>query len=176
VTRCSNVYGPGDLHLNRLIPAVIKRILSGEKVWVRKGTERIYREYTYVEDVAEAYLLLAQSARPLESGLTAEEAYDQIAYNIGSGEVHTAEQVARTILRLMGRDEEVELEDEYIGPELPSQYLATQKFRLEFPQWEPHSFEEGLQETIEWYQTFLRLKKVKETTPQEQQRRVTVNA
>ena len=169
VTRCSNIFGPADLHFSRLIPGTIKRLFLESRACVRKSQEHVYREYTYVDDVAEAYLLLAESTRPLEPGLSAEEAYDQVAYNIGSGEVRTAEQVVRIIMRLIGRDyTEIELKDGSVGPELPSQYLATQKFRLEFPQWQPQSFEEGLKETIAWYQAFFESKRMPTTILREE--------
>ncbi len=62
VSRFGNIYGPGDLHWNRLIPGAMRALVSGEVLDIRSdGT--LTRDYLYVKDVAQTYLLLAEKAK-----------------------------------------------------------------------------------------------------------------
>src|SRR5262249_40737226 len=59
VTRCGNLYGPGDLNWNRLVPGTIRSALRGERPIIRSdGT--FVRDYFYVEDAVAAYVELAE--------------------------------------------------------------------------------------------------------------------
>ncbi|MGI0483668.1 NAD-dependent epimerase/dehydratase family protein, partial [Geminocystis sp. CENA526] len=59
IARCGNFYGGGDLNWNRIIPGTIRSILKGENPIIRSNGQYI-RDYLYVEDGANAYMLLAQ--------------------------------------------------------------------------------------------------------------------
>lgn len=59
ITRCGNLYGGGDLNFNRIIPQTIQLVLNGEAPEIRSdGT--FVRDYFYIEDAVQAYLLLAE--------------------------------------------------------------------------------------------------------------------
>ena len=62
VTRCGNLYGGGDLNFDRIVPGTIRSALKGERPLVRSDGTMV-RDYIYVKDVAEAYLLLAERMR-----------------------------------------------------------------------------------------------------------------
>ncbi len=59
VTRCGNIYGPGDTNWQRLIPGVIRSVLTGEHLVIRSdgGPRRVYN---YVDDIISAYLMIAE--------------------------------------------------------------------------------------------------------------------
>src|SRR5262245_2903627 len=59
VTRCGNFYGGGDLNWNRIVPGTIRSVLRGQRPVIRSDGLFV-RDYFYVEDGAEAYLLLAE--------------------------------------------------------------------------------------------------------------------
>src|SRR5262249_53333569 len=59
ITRCGNLYGPGDLNFNRLVPGAIRSALLNEPPIIRSDGKYI-RDYFYVRDAAEAYLKLAE--------------------------------------------------------------------------------------------------------------------
>ncbi len=60
ITRCGNLYGPGDTNWKRLFPGVIRQLLEGERPVIRSdGT--LTRDYLYVEDAASCNLLLAEA-------------------------------------------------------------------------------------------------------------------
>jgi nucleoside-diphosphate-sugar epimerase len=64
VARLFTVYGPGE-HSDRLLPSIRRAAATSEPVGLTRGLQR--RDFTYVEDVAEALLRLAVSpARPGE--------------------------------------------------------------------------------------------------------------
>ncbi len=59
ITRCGNIYGPGDTNWQRLIPGAIRSVLTGETLVIRSdgGPRRVYN---YVDDIIDAYLLIAE--------------------------------------------------------------------------------------------------------------------
>jgi CDP-glucose 4,6-dehydratase len=60
ITRCGNVYGPGDSNWQRIVPGTIRDYLLG-KVPVIRSDGSLVREYNYVDDIIDAYLLVAES-------------------------------------------------------------------------------------------------------------------
>jgi len=72
ITRCGNIFGPGDFHFSRLVPDAIRAVLNGRSLKIRSdGT--FTRDYIFVEDVVSGNLLLAQS---LLKGKYAGEAFN----------------------------------------------------------------------------------------------------
>lgn len=62
VVRCGNIYGPNDSNWQRIVPGTIRSMLLGEKIIIRSdGTYR--REYNFIDDIVEAYLLIAQNLK-----------------------------------------------------------------------------------------------------------------
>ena len=59
VTRCGNIYGPGDTNWQRIIPGAVRAVLTNEPLVIRSdgGPKRVYN---YVDDIVEAYLLVAE--------------------------------------------------------------------------------------------------------------------
>jgi CDP-glucose 4,6-dehydratase len=88
IARCGNIYGGGDLNWSRIVPGTIRSLLQGDQPIIRSdGTFK--RDYLHVDDVVDAYLLLAEAAREGkhageafnfsdESPLTVREIYDLI--------------------------------------------------------------------------------------------------
>lgn len=60
ITRCANLFGPGDLNQSRLIPGTFRSILRAESPIIRSDGTPI-RDYLYVGDAVQANLLLAQA-------------------------------------------------------------------------------------------------------------------
>ena len=67
VTRCGNLFGGGDLNFNRLVPGTVRSALRAERPIIRSDGTMI-RDYVYVKDVAEAYLLLAEKMEDSSGG------------------------------------------------------------------------------------------------------------
>jgi len=60
ISRFGNVYGEGDLHMDRIIPGICKAIIKKKQLQIRSDGTYI-RDYIYVKDVVDGYLLLAQN-------------------------------------------------------------------------------------------------------------------
>ena len=59
ITRCANIFGGGDLQWTRLIPRTIRNALFDQAPTIRSdGT--FQRDYLYVKNIVEGYLLLAE--------------------------------------------------------------------------------------------------------------------
>lgn len=145
ITRCGNLYGPGDLNFNRIIPQTIRSILRGEQPVIRSDGTFI-RDYFFVKDAVHAYMQLAEKLEALNLGGE--------AFNFSNEIQLTVLDLVMKILQLTGS----ELKPVILGQgrhEIKHQYLSAQKAR-EMLGWYPeHTVDEGLKKTIEWYQTFL---------------------
>jgi len=146
VTRCGNLFGAGDLNFNRLIPGTIRSALQDEAPLIRSdGT--FVRDYFYVRDAVEAYLQLAE--RVPGDGFTGE------AFNFGTETPLSVLEVVDVLLKVMKK---TKLKPKILAEathEIPKQYLDCAKARTRLG-WKPAwTFEDGLRETIEWYEGWL---------------------
>ncbi len=142
ITRCGNLYGPGDLNFNRLVPGTIRSALVDENPIVRSDGSFV-RDYFYVKDAVDAYVRLAERLPGAE--------FDGEAFNFGTETPMSVLDLVTLILRLMGKES---LEPVVLGQasnEIPAQYLDCAKARRLLG-WEPaYTLEDGLRETIDWY-------------------------
>ncbi len=146
VSRCSNLYGPGDLNMSRLVPATICAVLAGERPVIRSdGSPQ--RDYVYVKDAARAYLLLAEK--------TAEGPAAGQTYNIGTGVPLTVLEMVEMVIQASGKSD---LRPNVQGTswgEIRHQYLDCTKADTELG-WRPrYQVEAALAETYEWYREYL---------------------
>ena len=147
ITRFGNLFGGGDLNFNRLIPGTIRSVTRNEPPVIRSDGQ-FSRDYIYVEDAAQAYLLIAETMG-CNSALHGE------AFNFSYEAPLTAGQVVDQILEQMGRQD---LKPNILGTvsnEIPHQYLNSHKAREKL-EWQPlFNFDEGLRRTIRWYADWL---------------------
>ena len=148
ITRCGNLWGPGDLNFSRLVPGTIKSALLDERPVIRSdGTFR--RDYFHVRDAAAAYRLLAEK---MGSADVAGE-----AFYFGNERPLTVLEVVQRILGYMRKSHLEPIVLNQASAEIPEQYLDCSKARRVLA-WEPHgTFEERLEETIAWYRQHLPL-------------------
>ena len=147
ITRFSNVYGPGDYNFSRLIPGIIKSIIKNEEFLIRSNGKMV-REYTYVKDITNGCIKLAQEATKFKGE----------AFNFGSKDIFSVTEGIKKIQKIL----EVKINYKILDiakNEIPAQYLdwAKAKAKLE---WQPKtSFEKGIKETFVWYKDLSRNKK-----------------
>ncbi|MBK9712526.1 MAG: GDP-mannose 4,6-dehydratase [Kouleothrix sp.] len=146
VARCGNIYGGGDLNWSRIVPGTIRSLLNGQRPILRSdGT--FTRDYVYIRDVVEAYLLLA--LRASATGVRGE------AFNFGPERPVSVLEITQKIQALMGRLDLTPVILDQARAEIRDQYLDSGKARRLLG-WQPHyTIEQGLAETIRWYADFL---------------------
>lgn len=146
ITRCGNLYGGGDLNFNRLIPGTIRSALANEAPVIRSNG-LFSRDYFYVGDAVDAYLLLAER-------LPGERITGQ-AFNFGNEKPISVLALVQLILQQMDKADLEPIVLNEANHEIPDQYLDCSKARRELD-WHPHcSLEQGLRETIRWYREYL---------------------
>ena len=145
ITRFGNVYGGGDLNWARLIPDAIRRALRGEPLIIRSdGT--FTRDYIYVRDVARAYMLLAE--RLDEEGVRGE------AFNFSTETPISVLDLVARVHALMRQTPPAPDVRNTTRAEIRDQHLSAAKARERLG-WHPEfSLDEGLRETIAWYESF----------------------
>ena len=138
ISNCSNNYGPYQ-HIEKFIPRQITNILSGL-------TPKLYGEGLNVRDWIHASDHSSAVLRILESGKIGE------TYLIGADGEENNITVLRTILRLMGKDEN-DFEHVIDRPGHDMRYAIDGTRLREELGWEPQftNFEAGLADTITWY-------------------------
>lgn len=138
ISNCSNNYGPYQ-HIEKFIPRQITNILSGL-------TPKLYGEGLNVRDWIHASDHSSAVLRILESGKIGE------TYLIGADGEENNITVLRTILRLMGKDEN-DFEHVIDRPGHDMRYAIDGTRLREELGWEPQftDFEAGLVDTIAWY-------------------------
>jgi CDP-glucose 4,6-dehydratase len=139
VARCSNVYGPGDKNISRLIPRSIQRIASGEAPILYNGVHNYIREFIYIDDVVSAFIILAEKGMPGE------------AYCVGGTGQYSILELINTIVKLMNANVAPIIEDKDSNfKEIEVQYIDSTK--LQSLGWKPQTtLEVGLVESIKYY-------------------------
>lgn len=143
ITRCGNFYGGGDLNFNRIVPGTILSILRQERPIIRSNG-KFKRDYIYVEDGVEAYLLTAEK-------MAAQNLLGH-AFNFSYERPLRVTEVVNQILKAMGSTLRPRILNQ-ASNEIIDQYLASGKARRLLG-WKPsHSLDKSLQKTIDWYRT-----------------------
>src|SRR3989338_3600173 len=147
ITRNANTFGGADLNLSRIVPGVIKWVLHNE-VTVIRSDGKPKRDYVYVKDIANAYLLLGENLHRREVRGN--------AFNFGSGKPVSVLELFTRIIRLCGKKVKPHILNEARN-EIPAQWLSNRKAKKVLG-WKPrYSLDQGLRETIDWYKAYYRL-------------------
>lgn len=136
ITRCSNNYGPYQFP-EKLIPLTISRVLNDQKVPVY-GDGKNIRDWLHVYDHCTAIDLIMHEGENGE------------VYNIGGHNERTNLEVVKTIIKALGKSEElIEFVNDRLGHD---KRYAIDPMKLENLGWKPkYNFDTGIIQTIEWY-------------------------
>ncbi len=146
-----NTYGPGQSS-RAVIPTIITQALSGDLV--RLGNLEAIRDFTYLDDTVEGFLLAVQAGF-----------WDGETYNLGSGEEISIGEIAELIFRIMGKQPEIQVEPRRLRPEKSEvlRLISDNRKAKAALGWQPKvGMEEGLRRTIDWISTHLDLYKPEE--------------
>ena len=141
-----NLYGPGDNFdpsSSHVIPALIKKCIdareAGDDAIEAWGTGSPTREFFYVDDAAEAIVI-------------ATEQYNESdPVNLGAGTEISIKELLEMIVRLTKFDGRIEWDTSKPDGQ-PRRMLDTSRAQERFGFRARTSFEEGLRNTIDWYE------------------------
>jgi dTDP-glucose 4,6-dehydratase len=138
ITNCSNNYGPFQFP-EKVVPLFTTNALDDLPLPMYASTQN-KREWLHVLDHCEAIELVLRDGRAGET------------YNVGSGIEATIEEIADRVLRLTGKPATLKT----VVPDRPGhdrRYLLDATKIHDELEWSPaHGFEEGLAETVAWYE------------------------
>lgn len=136
-TRILSIYGPNDGD-NSMIMSTIRKLTNGEKASLTKGEQQW--DYLYSADAAKAMIALGESGKHGK------------VYCIGSGKTRALLDYVKVIKEMINPDAELGV-GEIPYAEKQVMYLCADIDELKKDTgFEPkYTFEEGIQETIEWY-------------------------
>lgn len=144
VTRFGNTYGEGDLNFSRIIPGIMKAIITNQPLEIRSDGKYI-RDYLYVDDVANGYLMLAGNIDKIKGE----------AFNFGSNEILSVIDLIKKVERILGKKINYQVLDNAHN-EIPYQSLDYSKIKKKLG-WEPqYSFGSTIKNIYNWYKKSLK--------------------
>jgi dTDP-glucose 4,6-dehydratase len=147
--RPSNNYGPWQ-YPEKLIPVIILKALRNEKIPVYGAGQNV-REWLHVSDCTDALFSI------LEEGKTGE------IYNVGSGEEKINIDVVKTVLKILGKpDDLIEFVKDRLGHDFRYS-LNSDKIRKQIGWKCKIHFPEGIERTVRWYVDHMEWVKSKKT-------------
>lgn len=138
ITRFGNVYGEGDLHLNRIIPGICEAVIKDKTLKVRSDGTYV-RDYLYVKDVVDGYLFLLDN-------------FDKIkgeAYNFSSNDTLSVLQLIQKAENILHTKIPYKIVNTAIN-EIPYQHLNHAK--IQSLGWKPrYTLNTSLSVVFDWY-------------------------
>ncbi len=143
ITRCGNLYGPGDYNFSRIVPDAVRCGLTGRRLFIRSDGKFV-RDYVFVKDIALAYMLLGR--KMLSEGIRGE------AFNFSNEEPLSVIQIVNAVYGSLRRAPDYAVLNQ-ADHEIKKQYLCAAKARRMLG-WKPrYTLRQGLEETVRWYKT-----------------------
>ncbi len=145
VTRCANIFGPGDLNFSRIIPDTIRSAILGNHPIIRSDGTPL-RDYIYIDDIVNAYLILTEYLYKDKVGAGE-------VFNFGSGKPIAVLDLVKKILLIAGKNDlsPVIMSRKKIKGEIDRQYLSSRKANRLLNWRTRYSLESGLKQAIAWY-------------------------
>jgi CDP-glucose 4,6-dehydratase len=146
VTRCGNLYGPGDLNWNRLIPHLCRAYISGKPPILRSDGTPL-RDYLYISDAVDAYMLLGASPWKGPINFAGGEAVsvNKVLQLVKEAYLHSRASVCQEPARTLNQPR----------TELQNQSLDCSAAHM--LGWKPKvSLRDGVCKTLQWYEKYLR--------------------
>lgn len=141
IARCANVFGPGDLNMNRIVPDTLRAIIKNKPLKIRSNGKMI-REYIYVKDSIDGYIKLAENIDKTKGE----------AFNIASKNVMSVIEIVKRISSILGMPVDFEILNQ-AETEIPEQHLDGSKIK-NLLDWEARTdFETAIRETFKWYES-----------------------
>ena len=138
IIRNANIYGGGDLHFDRIVPRTVRNLMVNRNPVIR-GDGSNLRDYIYIDDIVDGYILAAES-RELDIEI----------FNFGADTPFSVRQIIDTICNIYGSFVSPVYELQMSG-EIPNQHIDNSRVRDVLGWFPKTSLIEGIRETIDWY-------------------------
>lgn len=139
VSRFGNIYGPGDLNFNRIIPGMMKSIVKGNELELRSdGT--FLRDYVYVKDVVDGYIELAEQIDKSKGQ----------AFNFSTGYNYSVLDLIKKIEEILNKKIKYKIINNQKN-EIPAQSLNYNLVEKVLGWKSKINFEDSVNETFNWY-------------------------
>ncbi len=148
IVRPFNAYGPRQ-SARAVIPTIICQLLSGAKK-IKLGSVSPTRDYNYVKDVCEAYILIANSLKTVGEEI-----------NIATGREISIGNLAKKLIGKINPKAHIICDEARIRPKQSEveRLLGSNKKIHDLTGWKPqYSLDKGLDETIKWFKNTSALK------------------
>ena len=148
ITRCGNIYGPGDFNFSRLIPDAMRCLYFNKKLSIRSDGKFV-RDYVYVDDIVDGYIKISEVFKK---------------YDLSGEAFNLSDENPITVLKLIDKINKLGIKENKLSYrilnkakyEIKKQYLSSRKARRILG-WKPsNSLEEGLKKTLNWYFNYFR--------------------
>jgi CDP-glucose 4,6-dehydratase len=147
VSRFGNIFGPGDLNFNRIVPGIFKSIILNVPLIIRSDG-KFKRDYLFVKDAVNGYLALSENINK-----TAGE-----AFNFGTEDNYSVTELIKEIENILGLKCDYKIINSQIN-EIPFQSLDYSKAKKLLGWKCSNSFDESIKITYDWYLKFFKEKK-----------------
>ena len=138
ITRFGNIYGPGDINYNRIIPGILTSFIEKKPLEIRSDGTYV-RDYIYVKDVALAYVFLLKKIGSIKGQV----------YNISTDTTCSVLQLMKKTEKALRKKTSYRIMNTAIN-EIPYQHLDNSKITA--LGWRPsYTFKRGVRETYSWY-------------------------
>lgn len=147
ITRCGNIYGPGDLNFSRIVPETMQALILNKTLSIRSNGKFV-RDYIFIEDVVEGNLKIAENIDKTRGE----------AFNLSTKNKLSVLDVVNKIFDVVGKKVKVEILDE-VKNEIKNQYLSSEKASKVLGWDAKYSFEQGIKKTYPWYEKYFEVEK-----------------
>ncbi|WP_077289215.1 MULTISPECIES: NAD-dependent 4,6-dehydratase LegB [unclassified Thermosipho (in: thermotogales)] len=140
IIRPFNTYGPRQ-SARAIIPTIISQLLSG-KEQIKLGNLTPTRDLTYVKDTVNGFITVGLHEKTIGD-----------VFNLGTGKEISIGDLAKKIMKLLGKEVEIVTDKQRIRPEKSEveRLLSNPEKARKLIGWSAqYTLEEGLKETIEW--------------------------
>lgn len=145
IIRPFNTFGPRQ-SLRAIIPSIISQLVSGKKI-INIGDVAPKRDFTYINDTVDAFLLSINSKKIIGQEI-----------NLGSGFDISISQILKILKNDFQFDFRIRVNKERLRPKKSEVYrlIASNSKAKKLLKWKPkynglNGFKEGLEKTIKWY-------------------------
>jgi CDP-glucose 4,6-dehydratase len=139
ITRFGNVYGEGDLHMDRIIPGICESIIKQRPLLIRSNGTFI-RDYLYVKDVVDGYIYLLKNLEKIKGE----------AFNFSSKDTLSVIELIQKAEKILKTNIKYKIMN-YAKNEIPYQHLNDKKVR-KIGWANTFTMRQVLPGILEWYQ------------------------